>query len=319
MYKKWIKKLNSIRKKLLVIIHLSKRNSFNFNVEKQRIIICFDGLFSHGGIVDRLKGIISFYEIAKALDYDFYIHFKNPFELKHFLIPNKFNWEIDEKEMIYSFRSSKILFLMDDFTSNPLKILKQTKAKTIYVYSNRDYLPLLYSSNSENENNMIWRNNFNELFKTSYNLNQKLDLLPKENRIVIHTRFTSLMGDFNDTTSKILDIKSRDELIQKLISKIEKIASNFQDKKIYILSDSHFFLQYIQENTRFNLLSGLPQHIDVKKNDFTDKSGIYKTFTDFFFIVDSDEIFLLRLDDMYNSGFSKYASILGDKNFTLVQ
>ena len=43
----------------------------------KRIIICMDGVISHGGLVDRFKGVMSFYEISKILNYDFYIHY-NP-------------------------------------------------------------------------------------------------------------------------------------------------------------------------------------------------------------------------------------------------
>ena len=82
MNKKLRRRISLIHKQLVFLLYYSTKIKWvSKPQDKKRIIICFDGLFPHGGLVDRLKGIISFYEVAKKLDYDFYIYFEHPFPL----------------------------------------------------------------------------------------------------------------------------------------------------------------------------------------------------------------------------------------------
>jgi hypothetical protein len=53
-------------------------------------------------------------------------------------------------------------------------------------------------------------------------------------------------------------------------------------------------------------------------NDINNNSHL-KTFMDFYFMAESDAIYLLKLDDMHHSGFSKYAAILGNTEWTVLQ
>lgn len=310
---KLIKKRISIFFKVLTLInYFSKRLYFSNKERKKQIIICFDGNFPHGGLVDRFKGIISFYEISKILNFDFKLFFNHPFELKNFLLPNKVDWKINDNELNYFVFSTKILYLMNDFKANPLEVIKKTKAKTIIVYCNVDYLPLLYIDKNEEELNRIWRKNFLELFKISNFLKEKLEKHSKQSRIVFHTRFTTLMGDFKDTTKLVLDETEKYDLIQKVVKRIDEIAILHLNKNIYVLSDSELFLKYIQINTNYKTLEGIPKHIENSNHDIKFHS---KTFLDFYFLIESNEVFFIRIDNMYNSGFSKYASIIGDKKY----
>lgn len=297
--------------------HYSKKMDFSLNNSKGKIIVCFDGLFSHGGLVDRLKGIISFYEIAKILGYDFYIYFDHPFQLFRFLKPNKLNWMINEKEIKYNPLHTRILYLMNNFEINPLELIKNSKYKTFIIYTNLNYLGTIHKENSETENQQLWHKNYNELFGVSEEFKIEFQKLPEDSRIVIHTRFTSLMGDFEDTSNIILDQNKKQGLINDLILKINEIAILHPNKKIYVLSDSIVFLNYIKKNTHFYVLKGNPKHIDINTNN-ADLESNYKAFLDFYFMSKSDEVYLLRLNSMYNSGFSKYAAIVGDIKFTVV-
>jgi hypothetical protein len=315
MIKKWKKKISLFHKELLLLLYYSWKINWRAPQDKKRIIICFDGLFPHGGIVDRLKGIISFYEVAKKLDYDFYIYFNHPFQLSYFLKPNKVNWDIKERELKYNPFSTKVIYLMDNFEVNPLELIKNSKAKTFLIYNNIDYLGVIFKGNTESENQQIWYNSYNELFLVSSELNKEIQKNHHDDRIVFHTRFTSLMGDFKDTTNIVLDENKRQKLINKLIRKMEEVVVLHPDKKVYVLSDSIVFLNYIKQHTSFTVLEGNPKHSGMKNND-ADLESHYKTFVDFYFMTKSDAIYLLQLDQMYNSNFSKYAAILGDVPFT---
>lgn len=302
-------------KKLILIRYYSKRLSFSNSNEKQKIVICFDGNFPHGGLVDRIKGIISFYEISKILNCEFKVFFNHPFELTDFLKPNEVDWMINEKDLKYPVLSSKILYLNNDFKTNPLELLKSSKAKSVFVYCNVDYLPVLYPNKNESELNEIWRNNYLELFKISDFLREKL-IETNKPRMTFHTRFTTLMGDFSDSTKLILNEKEKQDLIQKVVKSIEKTATLHSNKEIYVLSDSESFINYIKNNTPYKTLEGTPKHLENNENQ--DVNFHLKTFLDFYFLVESDMIFLVKIDKMYNSSFSRYASILGNKSFKYI-
>lgn len=306
------KKISSFTKFLILLKFYSKRLSFSNKKKEKQIIVCFDGNFFHGGLVDRLKGIISFYEISKILDIDFKLFFHHPFQLEEFLIPNKKNWLIQNEEINYVFCSTKILYLVNDFKANPLELIKKSKAKTIIVYCNVDYIPTLYPEKSKKEQEAIWRENYVDLFRVSSYFKKKLEFLPKNNRIVFHTRFTTLMGDFLDSTKLVLQEEDKYILSQKVIKRIDETVKLYPGNNIYVLSDSQFFLEYIQQKTTYNTLEGIPRHIE---NNNQDAEFHAKTFLDFYFIMESDEVFFIKVDEMYYSNFSKFASIIGNKNF----
>jgi len=306
------KRIAKYYKYLILIKYYAKKLSFSKNYNKPVIIVCFDGNFSHGGLVDRLKGIISFYQISKILDYDFKVFFKHPFDLRDFLNPNLIDWSINEKDLKYSPFSFKILYLMNDFKTNPLHIFAKSKAKTFFVYSNVDYLPTLFPDKKEEDIKTIWRNNYKELFKISDYLKEKLKLLPEDFRLAFHTRFTTLIGDFSDSTKLVLSENEKMILIQKVIKSIDEAASQYPDKIKYVFSDSTFFLQYIKTHTNYKTLDGAPKHLENNNSDIDYHS---KTFLDFYFLAESDMIFSVKIDEMYFSSFSKYAAIVGNKDF----
>lgn len=308
MISKWLKKV-------ILTASYSQKYTWKKNSSKPKIIVCFDGRVSHGGLVDRLKGIVSFYEIAKILDYEFKIIFKHPFQLSDFLEPNQVEWKtVEEDEKFYPF-SSRILYLVNEFGKNPLKIIRESKSKTFFVYSNVDYLPVLFPDKNRDELNQMWRNNYNELFKLSNYLKEKLQFLPNTRYVAFHTRFTSLLGDFSDTVSLVLNDKEKKILLQKVIEAIDEEALLYSDKDIYVLSDSISFLEKIKENASYKVLEGTPNHIELGNDDL---DSHVKTFIDFYFIINSEKVFLVMKDKMHNSNFSKYAAIIGNSSFKIL-
>lgn len=294
---------------LLKSIHFRKSNHTT-------IIICFDGVVSHGGLLDRLKGVISFYEVAKKRNVDFKIHFNHPFHLSDFLEPNEVNWQIENLK--FNPFQDEVLYFMNNFEVNPLDLIHPTKKKNYYIYCNVDYLKTMHSSLSELEINELWRNNYNHLFKESMLLQDAILNLPQEKNIVCHTRFTTLMGDFSDTTSIVLNKEEKDVLVNKILEKLQGIHQENDNLPLYVLSDSVVFLTIIKKQTNFKTLSGTPKHVDVK-SDSSSLEEHLKTFTDFYFMSKSEQVFLLKIDKMYNSGFSRYAAIIGNKPFLIVE
>jgi len=309
------KKISRLQKKLTIILEYSRRISFKKTPTK-KIIICFDGLFPHGGFVDRLKGIVSFYEISKILNYEFYIQFDNPFNLSVFLEPNKVDWSIDKQSVRWQPFKTKLLYLMNDFNANPLEIIKNSNASTFIIYANIDYLPKMYNELITSEIEERWRTSFNELFVKSPYLLKKLSSMEGKKYNSIHTRFTSLMGDFKDTTSKILTEENKEALLTKLNCKVEEIVKD-SNNDCYAFSDSLYFLEFISKNQLVQIVNGKPKHMD----NFNEESSIeshLKTILDFFLIANSEAIYFLKVNPMYHSSFSKYASIVGNKPFKTV-
>lgn len=303
-------------KKIKILTHYACRINFKNRPVEKKIIICFDGLFPHGGFVDRLKGIVSFYEISKLLNYKFYVQFDNPFLLNLFLESNKIDWYIDRKEVRWEPFGTKFLYLVNNFEANPLEIVKKSKAETFIVYSNIDYLKTFYPEFTKSELEYKWRENFNELFQKTDYLSNKLNSVEHDKYISIHTRFTSLMGDFSDTTIKILSEDKKQELQSRLHFRVKEIINN-SDYKCYVLSDSVNFLNFIKEKEVVYLVEGEPLHMD----DFGGVSTLekhLKTILDFFIIVNSEAVYFLKVEPMYSSSFSKYAAIIGNKPFTTI-
>lgn len=314
---KAVKKIISrFHKKVKIVLFYTQRLTFSKTNEKKTIVVCFDGTFSHGGLVDRIKGMISFYEVAKQLNCDFKIRFDHPFDLTVYFKPNQHDWNLNKK-LKYNPLDTQVFYLMDDFHCNPLDLVSQSKAKTLLIYCNMDYLKKIIPNCSEEQHAMQWRTNFNELFTKSPFLKKELTLLPDEKCLVFHTRFTSLMGDFKDTTVAVLSEKEKEALKQVLVALIYKKAVLYPDYAVYVLSDSTLFLDYVSCNTNYKVLSGVPKHVDIKKNE-ADLTSHTKTLTDFFFIAGADRVYLLKEGKMYNSGFSKYAAILGDTPFEVL-
>ncbi|AXT20744.1 hypothetical protein D7030_11775 [Flavobacteriaceae bacterium AU392] len=310
------KKLSKTVKKIMFFLHYSRHLSFKTNTNKKRIIICFDGLFPHGGLVDRLKGMISFYEISKLLNYEFYIHFDNPFNLNIFLEPNTVNWLIKKKDIKWHPTKTKLIYVVNNFNVKPLELIKKSKADTFIVYANIDYLnsfhPLADAKALENK----WRINFNELFKKTSQLNDKLNNIEQEKYIAFHTRFTSLMGDFVDSSTKTISEEQKQKLLTQLQTEVKSIVKTTV-YKCYGFSDSVRFLDYIEEKEAVHLVEGNPFHMDNYKGNSTIE-GHLKTMIDFFMIANSEIVYFLKIEPMYHSSFSKYAAIVGDKPFKMI-
>lgn len=300
----------------LLRFHL-KQPKPNHTFTKKRIIMCFNGQVPHGGLVDRLKGIISFYDVAQQLGYDFFIQFQNPFSLSTFLEPNTINWTIDESDTGFSFQNAQLVNVINNFEVNPLELIKKSSKSIFLVYANVDYLARLNPSKSTLDLESIWRSHFNSLFKKSKYLQEALQKVESKSYVSIHTRFTSIMGDFVDSTSKVISANERDLLLKQLKVEVDNIQKTSL-AKVYAFSDSTVFLNYISKHTNAHVLKGVPFHMDSYKGEASIEAHL-KTLVDFFMISDSEQVYFLKINPMYNSAFSKYAAIIGDKPFLKVE
>jgi hypothetical protein len=290
---------------------------FGFSRPKNKRIIFFcDGVIPHGGWVDRLKGIISYYDVAQKLNYDFKLVFTKPFEIKHYLIPNKVEWDIRTSEINFNPLFTKIIYSNNNFNRNPLAHIINSKKDTFIVYSNVDYLTILNPELNGFDLNKLWKVHFQAIFKPTNYLKNLIKPYQKQPYSSIHARFTSLMGDFSDTSMEVLSKEKKDKLLLDLEKIIFKLTSK-ADTPFYIMSDSKSFLDYIPKSKLVKVMEGNPIHMDDFKNEKNLKSH-ERTLIDFFVLAGSKNIFLVKLEKMYYSNFSRYAAILGNGNFKLI-
>lgn len=301
---------------VLLHFHHKKNISFRPSASKKQIIICFDGFSKHGGLVDRLKAMISFYEASKLTGFEFKIYHKFPFMLEELLEPNQYNWIATEEDMKWNPFKTRFLYVMLDFKFNPLKFFSNTSKNKIFVYNEIDYLEKILPELNKEQLKERWSETFNYLFKKSAFLNEKIEELHLvENRVAIHSRFTSILGDFVDVDVKVIPKEEQVQLFKDLEKKIKEVAAQLAVKNVYIFSDSIIYLNYMKENTDFIILEGKPLHPENVGHVFTLEEHA-KSFLDFFAIAESKEIFLIRKDFMYPSAYPRYASYLHNVKFT---
>ncbi len=75
------------------------------------VVSMVDGLILHGGLTDRLRGIIFVYRWCKRAHVRYKIYFIAPFRLEEFLVPNKTDWLLADGELVKNPSVSRPLFV----------------------------------------------------------------------------------------------------------------------------------------------------------------------------------------------------------------
>ncbi len=291
----------------------------NHDQTKKCVIFMANGFVLHGGLADRIKGILSVYSWCLSRNVAFKIHFVSPFLLNKYLLPNEYDWKIDENEIFYD-RSTKVSYLMHDTVSDSLEKTYLDK-KTIqwmdeqwlghngqiHVYTNTDCCQESYSQL------------FSVLFKPSNVLSHLLSQAKSEvgnEYITISFRFTTLLGDFQDCINQELPADEQQHLIEVCLSAVKRIAAKHPFAcKTVVVSDSEKFLSKAKELPNVKIISGKVGHIDYDSNSATH----LKTFLDFFMISNATKVYLVKSKQMYNSAFPRVAAEIGNKPFVLVE
>jgi len=298
------------------------KNHNLFTRTDSEIIICFDKFGYHGGFVDRLKGIISVYHLAQKYNYKFKIYFNHPFHIDLFFNENRFKWKTNKSDLDWSFLSTKFIYAMDDLSIGDSIIQEMKKGhRKIFIYTNLDLLSKIYFNGEDLIK--IWGQTFNELFIPTIFLSEKLlsaerTLNLKPFPIAIHTRFTNLLGDFDDVTERFIKEDEKESFLRKNWEKIKEIHELHNQKQLIIFSDSRYFLDYVDkkilEEYKSNIIvnPGQPIHSDRAGGTVDDYS---KAIEDFILLSYCEFVYLLKTGDMYSSSYSKYATYLSNSEF----
>ena len=116
-YREPLMKFRLMREKGFSLCTVKKRQSYVFMV---------DGRIHHGGMFDRLKGLITVYAISKALGKSFKLDWTYPFVLDKYLEPNEYDWLIDEIQMNFGLLSHDNVIAYGEY-ANPSRLMKKRK------------------------------------------------------------------------------------------------------------------------------------------------------------------------------------------------
>lgn len=277
--------------------------------EKHGVICMCDGEIHHGGLTDRLRGILTAYREARRAGKEFYIYWNSPFELTDFLEPAGFDWRISKEEVSRA-REDTSVIAVDDMS--PLQSLLRLRAALpknvpqIHLYTNAD------SARGE------YRELYSQLFKPAEAVENEVarhKALLGEGYWAVSQRFTTLLGDFNDCTEHILSQDEQAELMHSMRDSFLELCRQIPDDvRILITSDSVRYLDYIRDaDPRIYIVEGEIRHIDIDNQG--QESAWMKTFVDQQLLMGADTVVLMRTGRMYPSGFPRFAAEVGGARF----
>ena len=278
-----------------------------------RYIFMVDGKIPHGGMFDRLKGIITIYALAKATGKDFRICFNYPFRLNKYLQPKNYNWEIEDKDICYSFPDSRPIIAYGEI-KNTKRLIRDRKGEIHFYYGYNS----LADINRRYGTNYDWGSLYRELFMPTPYLQQYIDKYQKEingQYVAIHTRFLNLLGDKveTDINPELGETEKRD-LLDKISAVVKGIAKQEGNKRIMICSDSMNFINHItKEISNLYVIPGMVKHIDTA--GATNDSENIKMFLDYHLISKASKVYNIVAKGMWPSAFSEYSAKIGNVTF----
>ena len=293
----------------------TKKNS-KISDEHKTIIAMVDGKIKHGGLSDRICGIVSVFQYCVTHNIKFKIYFRYPFHLESFLPPNKYDWIIRDDEVLNYSKDACAVYIsyISYYSRNPLEMRcyadkkLNIKKKQIHVYSNMRYF--------EKDEFSYY---FNMLFKKAPLLEQTInDNLANlgSNYVSITFRFQQLLGDFKETGFPTLKTElERITLIKKCIHTIARVHE-VEKKKILVTSDSKTFLDQVEKKFDFvYIIPGKIAHMDYENKNNPNIELYLKSFVDFFLIAGADTVYLGNIKPLYRSSFPETAAMVYQKKF----
>ena len=276
-----------------------------------------------GGLCDRLHGMLSVYKLCKEEQLDFKIWHTTPFHLEEFLIPQKYNWIIDDTSVVKDLHHVMILKstmpnilktgmswpqarrFHAKYLKNKFIQAKRRHKLQVHVYTNAHII-------ERDEFHVL----FNELFQPTKELREIVEWNKKqlgEHYVSASLRFRNMLGDFKDGDSEPLDKTEQAYYLRRCFDEIEKIHEVHKDKKILVTSDSSTFIEAIKVKEYVYTIPGQIGHIDYSGGE--DRNVHLKTFVDLLTLAGADTLYQIFFGKMYGGGFSATAAYIGGKPF----
>ena len=288
-----------------------------YAVEDARLpsfVFMADGKMPHGGLFDRLKGLVAIYAIAKSESQGFAVNFTNPFVLEKYLVPNQYDWRADDGAIVYSYPRTRPVIAYSEFKT-PDRLFRKRNGQTHFYFGNDilDYINKWYGMSYE------WESLYNELFQPSdylkYHINSiKQKIGGKYN--AVHFRFQNLLGDHTEYGKyTVLRDNEKKKLENECIKKLHDINDQLQeDERLVVFSDSMVFLEYVKKNnSSYYVVPGNVKHVDNINETSEDEA--LKLFIDMYLMIDAEKVFSIVGNQLYPSAFPEYSAKIGRKTF----
>lgn len=283
--------------------------------DKTRVVFLCDGYRGHGGLTDRMRGLLTTYLEAKRHNLPFFISWTKPFLLEEFLVPaGDCNWSINIDDIKYNYNDS-FPVIIDVSTAQWKNKLKKYIFKYCFL-GKRD--KLVYT-------NIIYEKEtfpalYRELFKPSEYLQKNIDIHLKnigERFWAYIFRFGNSFGDFRDIIGRPLVGEERLHLLEKNIMELKKLICELpKGFKALVTSDSLFFLTKVENlDSRIYVIKKKLLHVEFYKEEEAEQEIWLKSFLDQNLIMKAEKVYLLRTGVMYKSGFPEFAALVGGREF----
>lgn len=307
------------RRKAQEVAHYYTADAPRARNQRKQIVCMVDGRMQHGGLADRLRGIVSAYYVSKEMGLEFKINFVYPFRLEDYLQPNTVDWRISESDVCYNSRDALPMFCGSNatlvepwFQKLWFKKMFGQDVKQVHIYTNAHLLPRGHG----------FHDCFHELFKPSEALDAALRqyMQPLQGGYYAMTfRFQQLLGDFKEEQQfTILPAGEQEKLMERCLAQIEKVYAKLEKKQVLLTADSRKFLDYAQQRLDYvYVVPGIVAHMDWSSDIPFDVN--LKSFVDFYMISRAERAFLLQTGQMYNSGFPRRAAQMGNVPFRHVR
>lgn len=309
--------IHKIRNAIKDITGLLKHYSFgNFKRPESMVIVRFDTFLNNTGLTDRLRHILSIYEFCRNNGKKFKIYHPGPFNLENILVPAEYDWRLAEGALSNSYWRTNIIKIYSYYkalgiTEEEEALLQAEKLDNLlktdsqfHIYGNAH----IYKQQ--------WSRAFNELFKPSKRLSERLTQLHlPEKYEAITLRFQQLLGDFKESWFQPLPEDEAELLINKCIQEIKRYhdSGNNSEERILVTSDSRRFLDRISQELPYVItIPGDMAHFSQRGNS---EEVYMKSFVDLYALMNAVKITLFQTGKMYLSGFPEFAAVVGNKPF----
>lgn len=291
---------------------------------KPSVIIIFNNTIKHGGLLDRLKGIVTAKIIAEKTGLPFGISADtSSFNLFKYLLPKDDHILVHKDALCMSVFASKPVVLYNTLAFRATDIFKkfQQKNKSYHFYTNLDFSAALNPLLSTEELHQLWKKQFFSLFSFADTITLPAqEILNATPACGIHLRFTSILGDFDEAVNKPLPDDQKQLLIDSCVQAVSGVIKEQKFQQFLVLSDSVTFLNYIKQlpestfaGKKIIITPGKIGHVDVHH----DEQILEKSLMDFYLLSQCKKIIQVKAKQMYNSQYSRYAAIIGNAEYVL--
>lgn len=287
--------------------YYAEKINLNYNCRNEKILIyTADGTTQAGGLADRLRGMVSLYYLSKLIGVDYRIRFNSPFSLAEVVLPNKYNWIIQEDEVSFN---PKNVINYNHWCGNTKVDIQSREASETVKFFLKKYKQLHYTTNIFIADHS-YGELFDELFQPSICLRTEIERYTRDiggDYIAVTFRFQQLLGDFIEGDFRVLSKQEQDRLTSRCLKHLLAIHLENQNCKILVTSDSKSFLAQANNFDFTFVIPGDIYHLDFSSK--TNSTSYTKSFLDYYMLVEAKKIYLVVDGPMYKSGFPERAAI----------